>query len=153
MNASIDEGAAGADAGMELLLPVQSNARALWILLIVVLTGTPALCFFGYSVCAGLLVMVVVLEMLLALQRLRRAPVALCGQGMRWWLVNRDGELTGPFWLDEQTRHGASWMTLCLRNADKRRHYVLLGRWSMNADVWQQLKWRVLAQAQHLRKV
>ena len=141
------------DPGLELHLPVRVSGQLLWLAWCTGLLVVPALLWWGYYACAAVLTLAVLGEAWLASRRQRRAPVALCTQGMRWWLVTRDGEMTGPYWLDEQTRHGASWMTLCLRDADKRCQYVLLGRWSMDAETWRQLMWQVQEQASRLRRI
>ncbi len=141
------------DAGMDLHLPVRVSRQPVWLVWGAGLVIVPLLVWWEYYGCASLLALAVIVEACMAFRRQQQAPVALCGQGMRWWLVNRQGELVGPYWLDEQTRYGASWMTLCLRDSHKRCQYVLLGRWNMEANVWRQLMWRVLEQAQHLRRV
>ncbi len=145
--------ATSADAGMDLHLPVRVSRQPLWLVWSAGFVVVPVLVWWGYHGCAALLGLAVIGEAVMAFRRQRNAPVALCTQGMRWWLVTQDGEMTGPFWLDEQTRHGSSWMTLCLRDADKRRRYVLLGRWSMEAEAWRQLMWQVLEQASRLRRL
>lgn len=140
-------------AGMDLHLPVRVSRQPLWLVWFTGLLVVPALGWWGYPLCALLLALAVAGEAWLSLRRQRNAPVALCTQGLRWWLVSPHGEMKGPFWLDEQTRYGASWMSLCLRDADKRCQYVLLGRWSMEAEAWRQLMWRVLEQAGKLRRL
>lgn len=142
-----------ADPGMDLHLPVRVTRQPVWLAWFTGLLIVPVLVWWQYHAFAALLALAVIGEAWLGFRRQRNAPVALCTQGMRWWLVNQDGEMTGPYWLDEQTRYGASWMTLCLRDADRRCQYVLLGRWNMEAEAWRQLMWRVLEQASRLRRV
>lgn len=143
---------ASIDPGMDIQVAVRPSSWPLLLVLAMGLVGAVLFWSFDYPGVAGILALVLSVEALLGIRRQRLAPVAVCGQGMRWWLVNQDGEMEGPFWLDESTRHGRAWMTLCLRDADKHRHRLLLGRWNIAADGWRLLKWRVLEQAQQLRK-
>lgn len=140
------------DPGIDVQMAVRPSSLPLLLILGMGLLGAVLFWWFHYPGVAGLLVLVMAFEALLGIRRQRFAPVALCGQGMRWWLVNQGGEMIGPFWLDERTRHGASWMTLHLRDVEKRQQRLLLGRWNMAPDAWRLLKWRVLEQAQQLQK-
>lgn len=153
LNVGMDVLDASMDAGMDVQLAVRPSSLPLLMILGLGLLGAVLLWWFHYPSLAGLLVLAMAFEALLGIRRQRFAPVALCGQGMRWWLVSQDGELEGPFWLDERTRHGRSWMTLALRDSDKHQQRLLLGRWNMAPDAWRLLKWRVLEQAQQLQKV
>lgn len=141
------------DAGLEMVLPVRADGLVVWCLLAVAAATAPLLWWLDYVGVASILMVVATLEALFTLRRAQRGPVALAGQGMRWWWVNRDGELTGPFWLDEHTRLGGTWMTLCLRDAQRNRQRILLGRWRMDAESWRQLQWRVREQAQQLHRL
>lgn len=141
------------DANTDVEIPLRQSFLPLILMIGIGLPGASLFWWQGFPGCAVLLISAMAAEVLLLLRQRRWAPVALCSQGMRWWQVNRDGELIGPYWLDENTRHGGLWMTLCLRDAAKHRQYLLLGRWCVAPEAWRQLKWRVLEQAQHLRKV
>lgn len=138
---------------MDVQLPLSVSKIPFLSVFTVGMAASVLLVCLDYPGCALWLLLATVWDAFVAWRAWRTAPVALTGQGMRWWKVDPQGEMVGPFWLDVRTRHGAAWMTLCLRDADRRRHRLLLGRWCMTADAWRQLKWRVLEQAQHLEKV
>ena len=157
MNSAFDAGMSALetqlDSGMDMQVSVRPSSLPLLLILGVGLVGAMFLWGADYPGVAGLMALALSFEALMGIRRQRHMPVAVCGQGMRWWLVSQDGEMVGPFWLDETTRHGKAWMTLCLKDADKRRHRLLLGRWNIAPEGWRLLKWRVLEQSQHLDKM
>ncbi|CBL44475.1 hypothetical protein HDN1F_08920 [gamma proteobacterium HdN1] len=140
------------DANFDDVLPIRSDLPLICALLVVAVAMVPIFWWMDLVGVASLMAGAFTLEAVFALRRHQQDPMALCRQGLCWWWVERSGEISGPYWLAEDTRISGVWIALCLRDSKKRKRRVFLIRWRLEPEPWRKLMWHIQAHHNKLAK-
>lgn len=134
---------------MECSVQLRPSWWAPWLALPVIVAATGVLLWKGFPGVASVLLLATAVDGAIFFHRQTHLPRAVFVQGMRWWLVSREGELQGPWWLAGNSRRGTLWIALRLEGGGgrHRRRTLWIQRDMVSPVGWSRLHWEMLRQA------